>query len=125
VALRNIVRGPEFQGLYRIQIGDKEVRVTRDHPFLSQLGLIGAKDLKAGDQVRGADERWVKVTSVTQDEPNRNTIVWNIELAAAEESEQHHMVVADGIVTGDLYLQNRITSRQLLELLATAIPSLP
>jgi hypothetical protein len=99
-----------------VQIGEKAVRVTRDHPFISQLGLIGAKDLKPGDQVRGEDDEWKTVTSVKQDEPNPNAIVWNIELDAAEESEAHHMVLADGVVTGDLYLQNRITSRQLLEL---------
>lgn len=115
--LRNVVRGPEYQGLYLVQIGEKELRVTRDHPFMSQLGLIGAKDLQAGDLVRGTDDTWQKVKHVKQEAPNPHTTVWNIELDAAEENEAHHMVLADGVVTGDLYLQNRITSRQLLEML--------
>ena len=57
------------------------------------------------------------MTRITEEIPNPNAIVWNIELDAAEENEAHHMVLADGVMTGDLYLQNRITSRQLLELL--------
>lgn len=123
VTVSKIVEGNESQALFRVTQGSKTVRVTEGHPFFTQLGLLSAKELKAGDWIQSQEGGWSKVDSVVKETQGYGKHVWNLELDADPSSEAGHMVVANGIITGDLYLQKRVSSRHLLESLTIDQPN--
>jgi hypothetical protein len=114
VSVAKVVRGPENKPLYTVTQADRTVRVTESHPFVTPLGLIPASQLRAGDLIQSADGRWSPVDAVVQETQKYEDEVWNLELVT-DFTEAAHMVVANGILSGDLFLQQRVQSRPLLE----------
>ncbi|WP_141736085.1 Hint domain-containing protein [Oligoflexus tunisiensis] len=115
VSVAKVVRGPENKPLYQIVQGDRTVRVTQTHPFVTPLGLIPASQLRVGDLIQSEDGRWAAVDAVVKETQKYDDDVFNLELAADAYTEAAHMVVANGIMSGDLFLQKRVQSRPLLE----------
>jgi hypothetical protein len=116
MAIKKIVKGPESNGLFQIDLQGSSVKVTRNHPFMTPMGLIGARELKAGDKILSPSGTWDIVKSTKELPVDPEAVVWNLEIATDEHDETHHMIVANGILSGDLYLQKRIGSRNLLEM---------
>ncbi|MBC7659532.1 MAG: hypothetical protein H7249_07460 [Chitinophagaceae bacterium] len=107
--VRDVVAGPEVLPLYTIKLGSTEIKVTEGHPFLTSKGLKQAKELMAGDSVLDGGTA-TPITSITRDIRSANTPdpeVWNFELEGSS-SDDDHYVVANGIMTGDLYLQKKL-----------------
>jgi hypothetical protein len=100
--------GPERPALVKIETASGEiVKVTRNHPVLTGLGLKAAKDIKAGDQLRKIDGSEAVVTNVTSDKEN-GSFVWNVRLGGRDQGDEFHYVFVDGIITGDLTLQEKL-----------------
>ena len=100
--------GPERPALVKIETASGEiVKVTRNHPVLTGLGLKAAKDIKAGDQLRKIDGSGAVVTNVTSDKEN-GSFVWNVRLGGRDQGDEFHYVFVDGIITGDLTLQEKL-----------------
>ncbi|MFM8269247.1 MAG: RICIN domain-containing protein, partial [Pseudomonadota bacterium] len=105
VRIKKIVKGPEKKSLYRVKTGNQEVIVTEDHPFLIHDGWIQARALKKGQELLGQGEAR-QVTDVTQLKYQGPEDVFNFELDTDE--PLGHVIMANGIPTGDLTTQNQI-----------------
>lgn len=114
--VKNVIKGPERFSLYEIHAGGNSLTVTSEHPFMTKLGIMGAKDLRAGDLIQHPTKGWQAIDRLVVQPSDAHTIVWNLELDVPTQNEDHHMLLANGVLTGDHYLQKRVRSRQSLEL---------
>ena len=119
--IKDIVAGPEKKRLYKVALANgKSVEVTELHPFLTDRGLKSAAALKTGDIILGSGasakvmaekvvpEKVMKVTAIAGSE---GRLVLNLRLVAESDVdgvvqvERDHVILANGIATGDLNLQ--------------------
>ncbi|MBC7659262.1 MAG: hypothetical protein H7249_06095 [Chitinophagaceae bacterium] len=102
-----VIAGPEAPDMFEIQSGSRTVLVTQFHPFLTDRGLIIATELRQGDILIDGQSTSRVVSIVTKEADKNNLpVVWNLVLEG--ESNDDHYVNANGIMTGDLYLQRLI-----------------
>ena len=86
---RSIHRGE----LTRVQAGDREVRCTPNHPFLTQRGWVEAGALRDGDQVVLAQDCGdLLACHIRLPDANEGTTVYNLEV------EEVHHYIANGFV---------------------------
>jgi len=102
IRVRKVVKGPEKKSLYEVKTSAGKVEVTEDHPFLTDRGWIQAMSLKKGDKLLG-DGKPKLVGQVKKLKYQGPQDVWNFELDT--EDPMAHVVVANGIPTGDLVTQ--------------------
>jgi hypothetical protein len=100
--------GPELMPLIHIRVGTTMVRVTETHPFMTERGWVTAKNLKKSDRVLSARGDYEQVQKIEQGASGRT--VANLALDGPIYKEELHYVLADGIVTGDLSIQNMLES---------------
>ncbi|RYZ57600.1 MAG: hypothetical protein EOP07_09490 [Proteobacteria bacterium] len=114
-AVRKYTQGPELKPLIRISVGDRSIDATSEHPFVTDHGLRTASQLLPGDRMRLHGDRWENVKAVESiPVPEVAPIVWNLELEGPNDDLNSHYVVANGIVTGDLLIQNRLKAEPKL-----------
>lgn len=107
-AVRKYTAGPENKPLIQLTVTGQSIQATTDHPFLTTMGLKPASAISVGDKIRRG-EGWEPVTAVTQiPVPDKAPTVWNLELEGPDDDLDSHYVVANGIVTGDLLIQNKL-----------------
>lgn len=106
-----VIAGPEEIPLFRVRTSLSAVDVTSEHPFLTTRGLVPANGLKAGDRIisNGAELSVEGVAEVVRGTGDEAPVVWNFELVGSEHPDDHY-VLANGIMTGDLYLQIKLKS---------------
>ena len=104
VEIDYMIRGEEELPLVRVNAGGEELVVTHQHPFPTPDGIRRAEQLRKGDRVMLANNRYVPVTAVQQVKADKKPVVWNIMLKKGP-TEDHHMLEANGMVTGDLHVQ--------------------
>lgn len=108
--VKKVVRGPEPIPLYHIKTAHNSLSVTKSHPFVTSEGIVTTEHLKVGNKVQDADGSFAKVTSVSKLPVVDGQLVMNFELESDSNDVQHHAIVANGIVTGDLFLQTGSSS---------------
>jgi len=100
------VAGPERYPIIAIKTdAGHSLRVTRSHPMLTPSGLRMADDLATGDRLVAADRKVVRIVSLAR-EPYRD-LVFNFSLPGGVEAD--HLVNAEGLITGDLHLQQKLS----------------
>ena len=67
-----------------------------------------AMDMQVGDFVLAADGQYHRVSLVQQLPAKADQVVVNLMLDTESTQDKDHMIEADGVVTGDLYLQLRL-----------------
>ena len=112
--IRRIVRGPEVKPMYAIGLGQREVKVTELHPFFTKDGLTTARSLKIGDWILDQDAQYSMITKIEPYTPTTDEqTVYNLELEPASQPYDH-AIDADGVVTGDLKLQEQLIFNHLM-----------
>ena len=111
-----ITKGPEaFNGMFEIGTNNGGlVLVTSKHPFLTRAGLKQADELTKHDEIITTTGAFKKIDHITKRAPNDSQRVVNIALAGATLEAADHMVEADGIVAGDLFLQEKLEGEKHL-----------
>ncbi|RZA18202.1 MAG: hypothetical protein EOP10_21445 [Proteobacteria bacterium] len=105
--IKRMTRGPEALPMLTIQTASGSVTVTGGHPFpLPDGSIVQAHDLKAGDQVL-VNEAWETILTVEIKQSAQQPVVWNLELTG-DDRQDSHFILANGIVTGDLKIQEDI-----------------
>ncbi len=117
--VKRVIAGPEKIPMYKIYAGDEHILVTRQHPFLLKSGPVSAAALKIGDRIlrgtTGDDLQTITaIELVPWDGQSEAPVVWNIELSGSEDFTDHYLF-ADGIMTGDLFLQETLAKRAAQE----------
>jgi hypothetical protein len=106
--VKKVVAGPEKIPLYEIFYERGKLRVTATHPVMTPNGLRQAKELRAKiDSIYTDDGRAFPITEIRPFNLAPTENVWNFELAGDESDWKAHMVLANGVVSGDLVLQNQ------------------
>ncbi|MEY2986783.1 MAG: hypothetical protein RJB13_304 [Pseudomonadota bacterium] len=98
--------GPEFKPLIQVTVDGKLVKVTDSHPFMTKRGWVQARDLTTQDLVRSGRGDYKAVNSVRIGASGRT--VANLALEGPADMADLHYVLADGVVTGDLVIQNML-----------------
>ncbi len=109
--IRRITRGPEKVPMIKITADGKTVSVTGKHPFPTKEGNKTAFSLNVGDSIRSASGDWVEIERIdieAKKNSAKDPVVWNIELDAPNENEEAHHVLANGVVTGDYFIQVKL-----------------
>ena len=106
--ITNVSIGPEQLPMLVIKTDDRQLEVTTEHPMPTQRGLVMAQFLLVHDRIQygdGSEHEVVAVRSVVESSAKK---VRNFMINPDSSHAEDHMVLADGIVTGDLYLQNQL-----------------
>lgn len=123
VTVSEVTYGPEENiGLIMVGIGANTVKVTTQHPFETQKGLKSAADLTIDDKILTSAGKYQKLTTLKILAPVKNQRVINFVVSSDSKKPMDHMVLADGVVAGDLYLQRKL-SRQLAPKLQEKSPA--
>lgn len=103
--IKRIVAGPEKLPLVVFEtVSGQKIRVTSTHPMQTDKGIKGAEDISIGDQLKLENGSFVALKKVTRQAYSDQ--VYNVELEGSQEAD--HLVIANGLVSGDLYLQNNL-----------------
>jgi len=106
--IARMTQGPEKVPMFDVQIEGKTVRVTGTHPFPTSHGPKPAFELQEGDRVRTGDGTMGVIQKLAMVPAGEKApVVWNLELEAGDDLRDHY-VLANGVVTGDLYIQTRL-----------------
>ncbi|RZA25859.1 MAG: hypothetical protein EOP10_05570 [Proteobacteria bacterium] len=104
-----MTRGPESLAMFKISTKKSSVSVTRGHPFpLVDGRIVQAIDLSVGESVQ-VNGNWEEIVGIETVKSPTPPIVWNLELGGAV-SRDGHFILANGIVTGDLKVQEELGS---------------
>ncbi len=110
--IRKVIAGPEKWPLIEVKSEGHAVVVTGEHPFLTKNGLKPAFKLSESDILVDGDKE-IAIDSVTAQMREAGEVdpeVWNFELVGSSENDDHY-VLANGVMTGDLYLQNKLSGK--------------
>ena len=104
--------GPEALPFVVIHTGGKTLKVTTDHPIVTRGGLKEAELIIPGDEILSSEGAYLKVADVDS-MPSNRVLVFNFEVEADSGSVDmnDHMIEADGIVTGDLFVQEELARK--------------
>ncbi len=101
-----VVAGPELEPIVDLRTEDgQRLRVTQKHPMVTERGFRKAKDLKAGDRLFTREGKPVAIRSLHLRRYQGQ--VYNFELQGV--MNEAHQVLANGLVSGDLHLQELLS----------------
>lgn len=109
-SIERVVSGPEEPPLVVLSLSNgATLRVTSHHPMVLETGLI----VEAAAVVRGAgflgvDGRRIAVTAVSREPATAD--VFNFQTSGT--TQLGHVIVAEGVLVGDLKLQNELAFEQ-------------
>ncbi|MBC7658756.1 MAG: hypothetical protein H7249_03525 [Chitinophagaceae bacterium] len=108
-AVKEVIAGPEKIPMIEVKTASRSLTITNGHPFLTKKGLIQAKTLRMGDiLIDGSEETVVtSVTPVSHYNGEQEPEVWNFVLEGSDDADDHY-VNANGVMTGDLFLQREL-----------------
>lgn len=100
----------DFDGsLRRIEAQGKTLRVTPNHPVLSDDGILPAHELGAMTNVISGLNGLHDIQASVSDEEPKKQKVYNLLLESSSEKLEDHLLVADGIIVGDLAVQSVVS----------------
>ena len=111
VPVMYVSKGPEKVPMLRIKSAGKTVLVTSKHPFPTRRGILPAFRLNMDDvliEADGVEQAIDSIEVITSDAPK---IVWNLMLGGKANAKDH-MLIGNGMVTGDLFIQNELEKRR-------------
>lgn len=113
--VKRLVVGKEEPPLITISYGGNVVKVTERHPMVvkhiaSPSGYIlkQAGSLTPNDEILGEDGLFHKLTVLSRLPADPEQIVVNIELSGSSTEDSEHFLLANGIITGDLFIQEKL-----------------
>lgn len=107
VSVSRVRAGPEYLPMVVIQVGSKKLKVTVEHPIITMNGPKAAELIRPGDRILAADNSYLTVSHVGSELSN-STTVYNFEVSGHSKNPDDHMIEADGLVTGDLHIQEQL-----------------
>jgi hypothetical protein len=109
-SVKRIVAGPEDKELFVFALANgRTLRVTSHHPMVLDSGkIIEASQVNSKMSFVGLDGRSVKVTAITREKPVAD--VFNF--VTGGDTQLSHIIVAEGILVGDLKIQNELADEE-------------
>lgn len=108
--------GPESKPMIKIGYGGRSVTVTSEHPFATKSGLKQADELTKADSLLDQAGAFQMITELQRLPVKANQMVYNIRTLHDKKSSESMLILADGIVTGDLDMQRGLARARSAEL---------
>jgi hypothetical protein len=106
-----VTRGTQAdERMYRLGYGSNSALFTSQHPILTRRGLVAAADVAAGDELFGEDGAFHKLTIHERRAGDAKRSVYNLRFENAKSPLGDHLLAANGIVTADFDVQNRLAA---------------
>ena len=96
--------------MYLLGFGDSAALFTAQHPVLTRRGLVAAADVTARDELLGEDGLYHEVTVRERRTGDAARAVYNLRFENAKRPLEQHLLAANGIVTADFDVQNRLAA---------------
>ncbi len=130
--VKQLVQGPEPLPLLKISFGKQSIEVSQQHPMLvipdsvkaglKQTALNTdkstprerlrlASEVTVGDSVLGADGSSQLITAIEPQPVSYSQQVYNLIFDAESDKLRDHMILSNGIITGDFDAQTRLSAR--------------
>jgi hypothetical protein len=103
-----VLESVELEPILAISVDGRTVQVSQKHPFPTRDGFKPASDLVEGDEVLNPDGSYDQIQKIESLPIDPSQQVVNIQVDTESENFEDHMVVADGVVTGDLFVQRKL-----------------
>jgi hypothetical protein len=102
--------GPEEPDLFVFKLDNgSTLRVTQHHPMVLHSGkIVEAAQVRERNSFISSDGRRVEITSITREKTNKD--VFNFQTVG--DTTLSHVIVAEGVLVGDLKLQNTLEDEQ-------------
>jgi|688.fasta_scaffold129826_2 hypothetical protein len=112
-----VSKGPEAdKGMLEVGFKDGgKVLVTSKHPFMTRQGLKQADELTDADEIIVRSGAFRKVDHLVRRPVNGNQTVVNIAVTGKTFEAADHMIEADGVIAGDLFLQEKLENLKSLQ----------
>lgn len=106
--ISRFTKGPEHEPLIFVETeGANRLGVTTEHAVLLASGeMVAAKELKVGQKLVNHEGQPVLVTNIQRKKISQDVI----NLLVDQSNEETHLVLAEGLVVGDLAWQNSLKS---------------
>jgi len=111
VKILNISEGPERKGIVVLETDKARLRASTEHPMFTTKGFRQAQEIRVGDIVEDSLGKKVKVLRVSREKPAAGLSVINFVLER-DGSEHDGLMVAEGLVVGDLIVQHEVSARR-------------
>jgi hypothetical protein len=106
IRVKRVLSGPEKLPLVEIGYGMESIQVTTLHPMVTPNGLKQAKAVVVGDWLLGSDRRFHPVSWRRDVAYSQRQVVYNFDIDTQSQLPEDHLLVSDGMITGDWNLQN-------------------
>ena len=103
-----VTEGPEENPLIVIRAGNIVLKVSGEHPVLTEEGLKQAKQLHSGDIIQDSQLAKYVIDRVHSEQASPGLTVINFVLER-DGSKLGGLLVADGVVVGDLAVQKELS----------------
>jgi len=109
-SVKRVVLGPEDIDLFVFVLANGHtLRVTQHHPMVLDNGkIIEARQVSPRMSFVGLDGQSVAVTAIRRERPTAD--VFNFDTGG--DTQLSHIIVAEGVLVGDLKIQNELESEQ-------------
>lgn len=105
--IKRVVAGPESKPVIRFETADgRKLTVTTEHPLITNKGLRMAKEISIGEELKTHDGKFTAIKGISTKKYNDDVINFEVE----GEFQSDHLVIAEGLISGDLYLQNKLAT---------------
>jgi hypothetical protein len=111
MGIREIRIGAEEAPTYKVGYGEQELHVSEWHPFPvrevdGREVVKPAKLLGAFDEILGDDGDFHPISKMEMVAADPSMLVYNVALDTDSDNPRDHYILANGIITGDLWMQN-------------------
>ncbi len=107
IKISRVIAGPEAKPMITFEMGAGDrITVTTEHPLLTNKGLRLAKEIRMGEELFDANGNAVTILGIRHS--SYSDLVYNFEFEGTREND--HLILAEKIVSGDLYLQNKLSA---------------
>ncbi len=112
VKINYLTVGPEKEPMYYINVDNKTLKITKKHPFFTLSGWKEAYLLNTNDLIFNTENKFSKIKSIEIQRSTEEVIVANLYLDNTSTNYDDHFVLANGIPTGDLFIQQELAKKE-------------
>lgn len=109
--VENIIEGPEKE-LYLLTFNvdgvERSTKLSAEHVLVTERGYVRTKDIVGSDKLLLENGKFIPLGSIAKVPASK---VVNFIVNSDSNVPDQHLIVSDGIVTGDLWLQNNLDKK--------------
>lgn len=116
ISVKDFTVGPEKKHVYEFSLSNRKVlKMTDGHPVVvvrnGDIKLVQAKSVLPTDRLLDSKREEITIVGIKQFLlSHKDNLVYNLDTKA--EASKDHVILANDMMVGDVYLQNRLSERE-------------